>query len=46
MSQELSIAVEAGTIERSGADVVGVPLFEDERPLRGSAGRADWRLGR
>jgi len=44
VSQELSIAVEAGTIERSGADVVGVPLFEDERPLRGSAGRADWRL--
>lgn len=44
MSQELSIAIEASTIERTGADLVVVPLFEDERPLRGSAGRADWRL--
>ena len=44
MSQELSIAIEASTIERTGADLVAVPLFEDERPLRGGAGRADWRL--
>lgn len=44
MSRELSIVVEAGTIERTGAELVGVPLFQDERPLRGSAGRADWRL--
>ena len=44
MSQELSIAIESSTIERTGAALVGVPLFEDERPLRGSAGRADWRL--
>jgi hypothetical protein len=44
VSQELSIAIESSTIERTGAAVVGVPLFEDERPLRGSAGRADWRL--
>ncbi len=44
MSQELSIVIESSTIERTGADLVGVPLFEDERPLRGGAGRADWRL--
>jgi hypothetical protein len=44
VSQELSIAIEASTIERTGAELVGVPLFADERPLRGSAGRADWRL--
>ncbi len=44
MSQELSIVIESSTIERTRADLVGVPLFEDERPLRGGAGRADWRL--
>jgi hypothetical protein len=44
LSQELSIAIEASTIERTSADLVTVPLFEDERPLRGGAGRADWRL--
>ena len=25
--------------------VLGLPFFEDERPLRGAAGLCDWRLG-
>lgn len=44
MSRELELTVEAGTIQRTAAELVVVPLFEDERPLRGSVGHADWRL--
>jgi len=44
MNRELSIVIESGSIQRSTADVVVVPFFEDERPLRGTAGQADWRL--
>jgi hypothetical protein len=44
MSRDLEISVEASSIQRTSADLVAVPLFEDERPLRGSAGHADWRL--
>jgi leucyl aminopeptidase len=40
----LSLELDAGPIERSRADVAVVPLFHAERPLRGSAGRVDWRL--
>jgi hypothetical protein len=40
----LSVALDTGPIEGSRADVAFVLFFEDERPLRGSAGRADWRL--
>lgn len=44
MSRELHIEVDVSAVERARADVVAVPLFSDERPLRGGAGRADWRL--
>jgi hypothetical protein len=44
LSRELVVAVEATPLERARADVVAVPLFGAERPLRGSAGRVDWRL--
>jgi len=40
----LSLEFDPGPIERSRADVAVVPLFAAERPLRGSAGRVDWRL--
>lgn len=30
--------------ERVQADLLAVPVFSDERPLRGAASRADWRL--
>jgi hypothetical protein len=30
--------------ERARVDVLVVPVFSDERPLRAAAGRADWRL--
>lgn len=38
----LTLAVEP--VERIEADVVVVGFFEEDRPLRGDAGRADWRL--
>jgi leucyl aminopeptidase len=44
MSRELEIEVDPASVERARADVVVVPLFAMERPLRGGAGRADWRL--
>jgi Cytosol aminopeptidase family, N-terminal domain len=40
---KLVLAVAAEPIERVAADVA-VVFFGDERPLRGAAGRADWRL--
>jgi hypothetical protein len=44
VSRELSIDVQGSALERARADLVVVPLFDDERPLQGGAGRADWRL--
>ena len=44
MTFTLSVEFDSGPIERSRADVAVVPLFTAERPLRGSAGRVDWRL--
>ena len=44
MTATLSVEFDSGPIERSRADVAVVPLFAAERPLRGSAGRVDWRL--
>jgi hypothetical protein len=38
------LALAPGPIERVRADVAVVPLFAGERPLRGAAGRVDWRL--
>lgn len=44
MSPVLELELDPGPIARARADVVVVALFEGERPLRGSAGQADWRL--
>ncbi len=44
MSATLTIDLDPGPIERTGADVAVVTFFREERPLRGSAGRADWRI--
>jgi hypothetical protein len=40
----LYLEVSAAAPERVRADLLAVPVFSDERPLRGAAGRADWRL--
>jgi hypothetical protein len=40
----LSVAVDVGAIERVACDAAVVSLFEGDRPLRGEAGRVDWRL--
>lgn len=44
MSRSLSVVIDAGQIERAVADVAAATFFENDRPLRGEAGRADWRL--
>jgi len=44
LSHELVVEVDGTPLERSRADVVAVPVFAGERPLRGDAGRLDWRL--
>ena len=44
MSAGLRLELEAGALDRARAEVAVVTLFEGERPLRGGAGRADWRL--
>ena len=40
----LSVEVVSVPVERIEADVVVVGCLSDERPLRGAAARADWRL--
>jgi hypothetical protein len=40
----LHLEISALAAERARADLLAVPVFSDERPLRGGAGRADWRL--
>ena len=44
MSGTLAIDLQEGPIERTLADLAVVGVFEDDRPLRGEAGRIDWRL--
>ncbi len=44
MSAALAIELELGPIERARADLVIVSFCSTDRPLRGAAGRADWRL--
>ena len=41
---ELAIAIETGPIEKVAVDLAVVAFFENDRPLRGEAGRVDWRL--
>jgi hypothetical protein len=40
----LALHVEADSLVRIGADVAVAGFFRDQRPLRGGAGLADWRL--
>jgi hypothetical protein len=40
----LHAALAQGTIQQVAADLAVVSFFEDERPLRGVAAQADWRL--
>ena len=44
MSATLTVELDPGPVERTHADVVVVFFFDSDRPLRGGAGRADWRL--
>jgi hypothetical protein len=44
MSATLTVELDPGPVERTCADVVVVFFFDSDRPLRGGAGRADWRL--
>lgn len=44
MTRELEIEVDPASVERARADVAAVALFAGDKPLRGGAGRADWRL--
>jgi len=38
------VEIDARPLERVPADLVVIGISPDDRPLRGSAGRADWRL--
>lgn len=44
MSASIELCVETAPFERIEADLAVAGFFLDERPLRGAAGRADWRL--
>ncbi len=44
MSAFIELCVETVPFERIEADLAVAGFFLDERPLRGAAGRADWRL--
>jgi hypothetical protein len=43
--KRLELALYAGSIVDAPVETLTVPVPEDERPLRGNAGFADWRLG-
>lgn len=44
MSGALALELHEGPIERTPAELAVVGLFVEDRPLRGEAGRMDWRL--
>lgn len=44
MSDALSLAIETARLDQVIADVLVTPFFSCDRPLRGAAARADWRL--
>ena len=44
MSASIEIALTSRPLERAEGEVAVVGFFVDERPLRGGAARADWRL--
>jgi leucyl aminopeptidase len=44
MSAEIEVALTSRPLERAEAEIAVAGFFVDERPLRGGAARADWRL--
>jgi leucyl aminopeptidase len=44
MTASIEMCIETAPFERIEADLAVAGFFLDERPLRGAAGRADWRL--
>jgi len=44
MSPRLQIELETRPFERAAAELAVAGIFRDDRPLRGGAARADWRL--
>ena len=44
MSTRLTVEIDPGPLERTRADVAAFYFFDSDRPLRGGAGRVDWRL--
>lgn len=44
MSAALTLELHEGPIERASAELAVVGVFLDDRPIRGEAGRIDWRL--
>ena len=44
MSVILALGVESGALERAPGDLLVLPFFASDRPLRGPAALADWRL--
>jgi hypothetical protein len=44
LTASVVVELDANPLERVTADLVVVGFSPDDRPLRGSAGRADWRL--
>jgi hypothetical protein len=44
LSGTLSLAIETARLDQVIADVLVTPFFSCDRPLRGPAARADWRL--
>ena len=44
MSGMLDLELGAEALERSKVDLAVAGFFSDELPLRGGAGRVDWRL--
>lgn len=44
MSAEIEVALTSRPLERAAGEIAVAGFFVDERPLRGGAARADWRL--
>lgn len=44
MSAAIEVRIDTAPVERCAADVAAVGFFAEDRPLRGPAGRVDWRL--
>ena len=44
MTRDIQMTLTRSPVEAVGADIVVAGVFGDDRPLRGAAGRLDWRL--